>query len=83
MTKDEERLAKQLNDLWTSFVSTSVPSADGIPTWNSYTTSNDQAMLLNMNSTLLSGLKQRECDLWQSVYYQFPPYNPNPKNYNK
>ena len=51
-TDAEKKLAQQISTAWINFAKTGTPSAEGLPTWESYTREGGATMLLDTESTL-------------------------------
>lgn len=52
-TDEESALAKQISGAWINFAKTGVPSAEGLPEWESYTRENGSTMLLDIEPSLV------------------------------
>ena len=66
LSKREEALSGLLMQAWGRFANAGDPGGDGLR-WPRYTTEGDQLMTLDLISKSEAGLKQVECDFWDTL----------------
>ena len=63
---DDQRVAGELQDLWTSFATGGEPSGDGLPTWPRYSAAQDQHLVIGAAPAIDAHLFARTCDVWDA-----------------
>lgn len=67
-TGDELATSNAMMTFWTQFVVTGDPRVAGWVTWPPYESQTDPILRLNATPTVDTGIKNSECDLWESIY---------------
>jgi para-nitrobenzyl esterase len=67
-TPDDGILGETMRGYWTRFARSGDPNGRGVLRWPRYKDSSDQRLDLDVEPSVLTGFRRRECEFWWGVY---------------
>jgi para-nitrobenzyl esterase len=67
-TPDDGAIGETMRDYWTRFARSGSPNTHGVFKWPRFTQANDRRINLDVQTTVLTGFRRRECEFWWGVY---------------
>ena len=67
-TADDQLVAMTMQGYWSRFALTGDPNGDDALVWPAYTDASDQRINLRPQSTIVSGFRRAQCELWWRYY---------------
>jgi para-nitrobenzyl esterase len=67
-TPDDGILGEAMRGYWTRFARSGTPNLHGVFKWPRYTLTGDRRINLDVDLSVLTGFRRRECEFWWGVY---------------
>jgi para-nitrobenzyl esterase len=67
-TPEDGPLGAMMRGYWARFARSGTPNVHGVFKWPRYTNAGDQRIDLDVEPSVLTGFRRRECDFWFGVY---------------
>jgi para-nitrobenzyl esterase len=61
-------IGQTMRDYWTRFARSGTPNVHGVFSWPRYTDARDQRIDFDVQTSVLTGFRRRECEFWWGVY---------------
>ena len=67
-TPDDGTIGESMRGYWTRFARSGNPNGRGAVGWPRYKSKTDRRIDFDVETTVLTGFRHRECDFWRGVY---------------